>query len=213
MNRYFLTFIILIVFAGCTKTDRYDQYLAETQLIEDDQRQFIYSIIRYAGRLAPKSSHATKFNEEFNADYWKIATELRLDWYYSNPADSFIYFGMSRIAPSMDMKRVSIGGKVRFSENVEFLTDVTKEDILYYEEIFRTWKMSDTELRKISGNLFDLMVKNEDLSPFYPENSDPDYIIEFPNTHTYFDVENRMWISTLENPAEKLRQSILSANN
>lgn len=189
----FLLFAIaaIIPFSSCQEpvlnTDP-NHYLSPEQ-----QADFLYSIIRYHGKLAPKSNHQTKFDEKFDGYYRQLAAKHELVAYYPHPKDSFIYFMTYRIAPSIHVKKVACAGKIKINP---------QGDIVYYEEIFRTWKMPIEELDQKSSMLFARMVKNKDLSPYLPQNSGKEEYIEFPDPNTYFDTEKRRWISTLENPLE-----------
>lgn len=195
-----------LLFTGCANNDQYESYRADVHLDEEDARQFVYSIIRYAGPLARGADHETKFDSEFDADYWQIAIDHRLDWFHVNPSDGFTYFGLSRIAPSVHVKRVTIGGRLTRDEIDPFTWEITQ-----YEELFRTWRLPEDELMRKSGLLFHAMVTGRDLSPYYPENSGAEEYIEFPNQFTWFDADTRVWVSSLENPVEELRRTLRSA--
>jgi hypothetical protein len=154
------------------------------------------------GKLAPNATHETKFEQEFDDHYAKLAAEHRLEWCFENNKSGDLYFLASRPAISRLVKRVGIGVKMRRESDGR---------IVHYEEVFRTWKMLEPELAEKGRFLFDLMVKGKDLSPYYPENSGDVEYIEFPNADTYFDVEKRIWVSTRENvmaPYYEAKQTI-----
>jgi len=55
--------------------------------------------------------------------------------------------------------------------------------------------------------LFDLMIKGEDLSPYYPQNSGKEEFIELSDERTYFDTEERRWkLYTVSDPVTLLEQ-------
>lgn len=193
--------LITLIFLTSCAGDNYSKYKSDRILDADQKHLIVYDIIRYAGPLAPRATHESKFNIEFDGDYWKIAREHSLDWLHIDKTDGNVYFGISRIAPSLHRKKVTIAGKFKRDESGE---------ITYYEEVFRTWRMVEDELEKKSGYLFAAMVAGKDLTPYYPENSGDEEYIEFPNQTTFYDVANRRWISTLQNPAQELREQILS---
>lgn len=64
--------------------------------------------------------------------------------------------------------------------------------LIEYEEVFRTWKMKEEDLKARGTLLFDSMVNGKDLSPYYRTNSTEEYI-EFPDGHSFYDKEERMW--------------------
>jgi len=168
------------------------------ELTEEEKAEFLYSIIRFTGKLAGKASHATKFDEQFDDYYRTLATKHQLIKYHHNLAEGKIYFLLSRVAPSIHEKYVAIAGSLKKDES---------GIITYYEESFRTWKMPKEEMLEKSGMLYEKYVKGESLNSYYPQNSGADEYIEFPDEHTYFDIEKRRWISTLENPLEEYYNS------
>lgn len=188
--------LLLILVTACTSNIS-NQYKADRNLTESEKQEFVYEIIRYAGKLVAKASHETKFEQVFDMDYWSLAREHSLEYYYHDASTGEIYFSMNRIAPSIHIRKVGIGGIIKKDEN---------NNIIYYEEIYRTWKMPEDELEKKNEVLFSLMVSSGDLSPYFPENSGEEEYIEFPNQHTYFDTENRLWVSTLEDPVGDLKR-------
>ncbi len=181
--------LFFIVFA-CNQPAS-QQYRADATLDADAQQAFLYEIIRYMGSLPGKANQTSKFEAVFDDHYRQQAARHRLELYYNDAKAGDIYFLTSRIAPSIRVKRVAIGGKLRRDE---------QGNIVYYEEVFRTWKMEEPEMMEKSGMLFLKMLKGEDLSAYYPENSGKEEYIEFPNQDVYFDVAQRMWMSRLEDP-------------
>jgi hypothetical protein len=179
---------ILAFLIACNSGSETNNFKTDAQLSESEQFDLIYSIIRDLGKLPPKSDHQTKHFVEFDEYYRALASAHSLDFYHSAPDGETVYFLVSRNAPSLYKKRVAIGGKLKKDAN---------GSITYYEEIFRTWKLSPEELEAKSAMLFRKMASNEDLSRYYPENSGDEEFIEFPNQHVHFDIEQRRWISSL----------------
>ncbi|GCD78667.1 hypothetical protein JCM31826_21490 [Thermaurantimonas aggregans] len=163
----------------------------ENHLNAYEDSVFKYSIIRYAGKLPPKATHRIKFDPSFDEYYIHLAQRHKLDFFYPSK-DGFIYFQISRIAPSLHEKYVGIGGKLKKDKD---------GNIIYYEEVYRTWKMPYDDLIKVSKQVFIDMVNGKKLEKYYTKNT-PDnvYIIEFPDDETYFDTEKRVWVSKRENP-------------
>ncbi|HMO39434.1 MAG TPA: hypothetical protein PKC76_17665 [Saprospiraceae bacterium] len=191
--RAIVKILLLSVLISACNTKGIEDYQADKYLNEAAQQTFLYDIMRYMGRLAPQATQATKHEARFDEHYTKQVNAHRLDFYYADAKSGFIYFAVSRIAPSIHVKRVTIGGKLKRNEEGE---------IAYYEEVFRTWKMLEAEHAEKSAMLFAKMVKGEDLSPYYPENSGKEEFIEFPNEDVYFDAEQRLWISRREDPLQ-----------
>jgi hypothetical protein len=99
--------------------------------------------------------------------------------------DGYTYFCLFRIAPSLVVKKVALAGRLKLSSN---------GSIEYYEEIYRTWKMLPDELEKKNDLLFSMLLKGEDLSPYYNHNSGDEEWIEFPDKNIHFDTNLRKWI-------------------
>jgi hypothetical protein len=189
----FLFFIVLLGFAAC-QTSR-PNYSAAQHLTKAEQNEFSYSIIRYLGKLPGKANQLTKFDTIFDDAYRKTAEAHHMWYYHKDNKTQKQFFLFTRIAPSIKQKYVAIGGYVVFDENSQ---------ISDYEEVFRTWKMSEPELREKALLLFDLMVKDKDLSPYLPQNSGSEEFVEFPDPNTFFNKEKRLWESTLEDYMEPL---------
>lgn len=185
---------------ACTSpTVTYDSSLA---LSEEQQKEMLYSIIRYLGHLPKKATHTSKFDEQYDEEYKNIASAYTLDLYYQHPKSNEVFILASRQAPSLKYKRVATGIRMVFDSDNALTT---------YEEVFRTWKMEPEELEQKASFLFDRMVKGKDLSPYYSENSGKEEYIEFPSDYAYFDVELRRWISSRENPVEEIKAATNAA--
>jgi hypothetical protein len=195
MRLFSLLFSVLFVsqlfITGCNQTPNYE---ANQHLTTDQQKHLAYSVMRYLGKLPGKANHQTKFNADFDDHYRALAESHKLDYYHKND-DGTAFFLFSRIAPSIKEKYVAIGGYVKFD---------AAQNIIDYAEVFRTWKMTPEELAPKSLLLFDLMVRGEDLSPYYTANSGNEEYIEFPDANTTYDKNQRLWVSTLEDYMEPL---------
>jgi hypothetical protein len=102
---------------------------------------------------------------------------------YFIDSNDYHYFLISRKAPSIHDKWVATGGKMQFDKGKALIT---------YQEVFRTWKLLEPELNERAPYLFDLMIKGEDLTPYYTATAGFNYI-EFPDDKVYYDVESRAW--------------------
>lgn len=202
----YLAFSVLVLISvtifSCAQNSA-EKYNADQKLTVQEQQELTWSVIRYMGKLAPKATHETKFDSEFDEEYLKLAAIHSVDLIHQdkNTGEKFVLF--SRIAPSIYERRVAVAVRLQHDENGE---------ISRYEEVFRTWKMSPMEMQDKASKLFALLIDGKDLSPYYPENSGTDEYIEFPNAHVSFNVEQRRWISELEIPFHQSYQSALHQN-
>ncbi len=152
---------------------------------------FLYRIARYVAPLVKQASHENKFDSRFDELYLHGVKALRLEAYHA-ASDGYQYFLVSRIAPSVKEKRVATGGRLKL--------DGATGDIVGYEEIFRTWKMEEPVFTSRTALLFEKMVSGEDLSPYYTVNTgDSSLYIEFPDEHTIYDKQQRVWKNVREN--------------
>lgn len=180
-------FLVLIILFSCESGSKYDP---RKNLSEKEQRQILLTSIRYMGHLPKKANHQTKFDQVYDEYYSKLALDYSLEAYYKK--NGYEYFLASRIAPSLKVKKVAVGVKMKRTPDGQ---------LEYYEEVFRTWKFEIPEMLEKGLMLFDKMVKGEDLSPYYPQNSGNEEYIEFPDAKVYFNVEERRWkIDSIHQP-------------
>ena len=171
--------LVVSIFQSCNQKRNYNP---DSILSVKEKDRVLMSIIRYIGKSPENVGVNERFDSKHDIHYLDIASRHRFDQYYI-AANGTHYFLISRPAPSLFEKRVAIGGKLKFDENGQ---------VLEFEEVFRTWKLKEEDL-KVKGNLlFDLMVNDRDLSPYYRINSSEEYI-EFPDEHNYYDKIERMW--------------------
>lgn len=186
MKHFCLLFTIIICITAC-KPEKINTN-PEAYLSELDQKNFNYSIIRYTGRLAKKATHKTKFESKFDDEYLALAEASDLAFYYPDAKTGELYFAITKIAPSLKLKKTATVGKLKKDAS---------GNIVSYEEGFRTWKMEEPELLQKTELLFLKYIKGEDLTPYYTKNSQPEFYIEFPDENTYFDTKNRIWVSNI----------------
>lgn len=155
----------------------------DTYLSKKDQDSFNYKIIRYIQRLPKYATEENKFDTQFDADYKNSLKECGLLFYYKDKENT-VYFAISKIAPSIKLKKTATVGKLKLDSDGA---------ITHYEEAFRTWKMNPDELATKTKLLFTKFINNEDLSAYYTINSDPEFYIEFPDDINYYDSESREW--------------------
>ncbi len=177
-----ILFLAMLLPVACT-TNR--DYEVSSYLDSPEQQEFKRSIIRYVAPLPKKANEENKFDEKFNDHYDRQTDQVRLDKYFPSP-DGYIYFEVSRIAPSFKVKRVATAGRLRYDGNGGIET---------YEEVYRTWKMEEEELAKKTKLLFSRFVAGEDLAPYFTANSGEEYI-EFPDHQVKYDKELRKWVGS-----------------
>ncbi|PSL04368.1 hypothetical protein [Cecembia rubra] len=175
----FLILVFGVLLSSCGQADKYHP---SKSLTTEEQQALIYTTIRYLGHLPKRGTHENKFDPAFDEFYTKLALDYTLEAYYKK--DGFEYFLASRIAPSLKVKKVAVGVKMKRSPDGQ---------LVYYEEVFRTWKFEIPEMLEKGLMLFDKMAKGEDLSPYFPQNSGEVEYIEFPDEKVYFDVEEKRW--------------------
>lgn len=193
MKLFLIGLMSLVLFTACGSKSISVEIAPEKSLTTAAHDSFKIEIIRFVGKLPGKANHASKFDTTYDTYYATLAEQHKLEFYHIDENNH--YFLLSRIAPSLDEKYVAIGGKLKRNAAGE---------IEYFEEVFRTWKMPSAEMKTTAEMLFRKMIHQEDLSPYYTENTKDEFIIEFPDKDVQYNVEQRRWISKLENPMESL---------
>ena len=181
MNARFLfipVLILLITMQQCSKdSNSPDRYFSPQQ-----QRALIRQSIYYSVKLPPGATRETRFSPEF--DWYYDVAEKEYDLRGLLPGkDSAYYFLMTRKARSRWPAREAIGGIVKLDKQYK---------LLEYEEVFRTWKMTEDTLNARAFELFNLMKDGKDLTPFRSKFKGDRYI-EFPDDRFYFDKASRSW--------------------
>jgi hypothetical protein len=192
---FIFSIAICLTVIACNSDSSVNLNVSE-QLTQEQQHDFIYSIIRYIGRLPRNTTHSNKFDSRYDTFYHELTNRHQLRFY--GISQGYQYFIITRIAPSIKEKYVAIGGRVKWDGETGKITD--------FEEIFRTWKMPLDELLPISEKLLQEAILGKDLSKYYPENSGDDYIIEFPSSEVTYDKVNRVWVSTMDDVLEELHK-------
>ena len=173
----FFVAILLIPFS-CKERD-FDPFRT---LDADEQKAFLWSVIRYVGRTPEGVSPETRFQPRYDTFYREQVGFHRLDAYWEDGEKHF--FLISRRAPSLYERRVATGGYVQYGEG---------GSIRDYEEVFRTWKMEPDTLQRRGLVLFGKMVGGEDLSGYETRNIGNTDWIEFPDERTRYDKQARSW--------------------
>ncbi|NOT75381.1 MAG: hypothetical protein HOP08_10655 [Cyclobacteriaceae bacterium] len=175
--RLFIFLLSAVIISSCRKSTDPDLLFSREQ-----QTRIIQQSVRYSAKLAPVATHATKFDSQFDSYYDKATAEY--DIRALTPSnDSGYFFLMTRKARSIWPAREAIGGKLKL--------DVAN-NLLDYEEEFRTWKMTEDSLNDRSLELFNKMVDGKDLTP-YRSKYKGDRYIEFPDDRWYFNKKDKRW--------------------
>lgn len=175
-----LFLILLLILSSCGNSQ--EKYDPNKKLNDREQRQLLLTSIRYMGHLPKKGTHENKFDAVYDEYYSKLALDYTVEAYHQK--DGYEYFLASRIAPSLKVKKVAVGVKMKRNEDGQ---------LEHYEEVFRTWRFEVPEMLEKGLMLFDKMVRGEDLSPYYPQNSGKEEYIEFPDEKVFFDTVDRRW--------------------
>lgn len=161
---------------------------ASLKLSETEAEVLKIKMIRSIGKLPKKANHFTKYEEKFDEYYQELASNHELLFYHKSETNDTTYFAITRRAPSLYDKHVSIGGKF-----------VAKDSTFaYFEESFRSFKMLKEDLHSKTAMLFQDLIEGKNLAPYYFANSHPEEIIEFPDEFTTYDPEKLMWVSQRE---------------
>jgi hypothetical protein len=179
MKYIFILSLCAALVVACGKA--YDKKPANS-LTTQQQKAFIDSTIRYMAKPPANATHETKFDTAYNR-YYQIIVEDYDVRAYEHGADGTDNFLVTRKARSITPMRESIGGKVKFGQQGE---------VVYYEEVFRTWKMPEEIMEQRYPVLFNKMVAGKSLEEYYPKTAG-DKFIEFPDGRFYFDVKQRKW--------------------
>ena len=110
MKKNFTFFILLFLFS-CQKEN---YVITPTNYLSvSEQEDFIYSVSRYINKLPSKATNKTKFDSIFDEEYKDAAKKNELLFYYFDKENDEIYFAITKIAPSLKLKRVATVGKLK----------------------------------------------------------------------------------------------------
>ena len=179
MKYFYLLF--LLAFVGCDNSPK--NIFPKQHLNLEAQEQFKLKIVRYIQRLPRYATDKNKFESKFDEEYARMAKNCELLFYFKDKQNN-IYFAISKIAPSIKLKKTATVGKLKYDE---------KDSLVFYQEVFRTWKMEPKELKEKTEMLFRELIDNKDLTSYYTKNSNPEFYIEFPDENTFYDTINRRW--------------------
>lgn len=197
INYFAAISLIIVSFISCeNQSSEQKSFNQLDQLSNEDINKFKTSIIRYIGRKPENADHQMKFNAHFNEHYEEQIQLHELVNYYKNKEEKE-FFLVTRIAPSIKLKKVAIGGWVK--RDAEGKT-------IQIEEVFRTWKHEPDTLIPRAEMLFAKMVNQEDLTPYYTENHGTTKYIEFPNQEVYYDTLTKTWLSEREDVLEEFKK-------
>lgn len=196
MSAKYYTFINIMVLTlllvSCQESPKANRSLNQIhELSEEAQREFSQKVIRYIGRKPEEASQENKFHAYFDEHYEKEIKSMHLSHYFAHPIDGRVFFVYNRIAPSVQLKKVALGGYVSFNQHGE---------VKQLKEVFRTWKNIPEHIDSISTILFDKMIDGESLEPYWTKNTNNFDFIEFPSDNVWYDTISFTWKSSLEDP-------------
>jgi len=155
------------------------------QLSEEERKIVFPKLVRYIAKPPKLVKGQQRFESRFDNYYNNAEKDFKWDLFYSNSETNVHYFLVTKEASSLYQKRIAIAGSYKLNHD-------TMSD---YKEIFWTFKLKEQELKDKSVHLFDLMIKGEDLTKYYPQNSkDNEEWIEFPDATTYFNSDSLVWM-------------------
>lgn len=173
------SYSVLAILVSCSIKEKHKP---SDCLQNDRQQRIIQQMVRYASKLAPEATHQTKFNHEFDWYYNRAAAECRI-LFCESIGERDYQLLVARKARSLTPMEEGIAIKVNLD---------AKDSLIYYEEVFRMWKMPSDTLVKRGSYLFERMINNEDLTIYYSK-FQKDRFIEFPDERFTFDVSKRRW--------------------
>ena len=177
----YIYLLFLLTLFGCNNEPK--NILPKQHLTLKEEELFKYKIIRYIERLPKYATDENKFESKFDEEYKKKAENCDLLFYYKDNQKN-VYFAITKIAPSIKLKKTATAGKLKYNDN---------DSLVFYEEVFRTWKMETKELHEKTELLFRKFIDTDDLSSYYTKNSKPEFYIEFPDENTNYDTISRKW--------------------
>jgi hypothetical protein len=174
MNKFLRFTTLFLIITACSKKDSYNP---ERFFSKDQQQTILRQIVYYSAKRPFEATEEEKFNPEFDSYYDRTLLEYDFRNCAYDKQDSGYYFLVTFKAISIWPARVAIGGKIKITP---------RDKIVDYEEMFRTWKMTDDTLRSHSLELFNTMVQGGDLTRYEAKYMGDRYI-EFPDEHLHFD--------------------------
>jgi hypothetical protein len=199
-NLLFLT-LSIIVLTSCNHSNiGINDFNVEKQMSTEEQKEFIHKIIYNLGKWPESANKNTVKHPHYEDDFLDEAKLHRLKYYYK--IEDTVYFGVWKVAPSLKEKYRLTAGKLTLGPSGP----------TYYEEVFRTWKMTPEELNKKGELLFTKWLNKEDITAYYNHLSGEEEWIEFPDQDVKWDKEKQSWVSpkleVLESLYEEKRQKM-----
>jgi len=178
--------LIIISYSIIIYSCKDESYKPDDYFSKELQTYIIKQSVRYSAKIPPDATQETKYNSSFDW-YYNIATkEYDMRAIYPKKDNSY-FFLMTRKARSIWPAREAIGGIIKVDKEAKLLD---------YDEVFRTWKMTEDSLNTRAFKLFDLMIKGKDLYPYHSKFKGDRYI-EFPDDRYYYDTLENRWRNKL----------------
>lgn len=147
------------------------------------------TLLPFFAKLHDSIPYKKRFDSVYSAFMKVHKKERKYQWlFYAKKVDSFDYFMISRLEPSIKSDKYSA-----LCARFKRLSD-GRIDTSSFEELFWTWKMLLPELKRKSAVLFKERLKSDDMKAYLPENSEEEYIM-FPDIHTRYDKRSKSWMT------------------
>jgi hypothetical protein len=181
----YLVYVLIIAssFSLSNCISKSANYAPDSCLSKEKRKKLIQNIVRYTNKLAPEATHTTKFNSAFNWYYDRAVTESKILYCIAGDSSGTYQLLISKKARSITPMEEGIALKIKLNQN---------DSIIYYDEVFRMWKMPADTLLLRGKYLFARMINHEDLTIYYSK-FQQDRFIEFPDHRFIFDIEKRRW--------------------
>lgn len=176
-----IVLVVLLGFAliGCNSKE---EYSADNYYTPEALKNNLFTILPYIAKLENGVNYENRFDASQKSYFEAQQNNFKfsMERYFITP-DSTHYFLIWKIAPSLYVKKIAIGGRYKKDKNGK---------IYAFEELFNTPKMKLEELKEKSFPLFDYMVKNGNVDKYIG-----DYLlVEFPDNKCVYDKNKTRWI-------------------
>lgn len=175
INSLFAFISFTIILNACSTKSSYDAVNNFDKIAEE---KFLFKIMPLIAQRAPYSNDTTRFESRFDEHYKNELVKFDLISYQQQP-DSSACFLIYKVAPSLKVKKIAIGGKIK----------IVNDSIVEFEEVFNTPKMELKELDSKSSELFNELATQGNVKK-YLGNAD---MIEFPDSRTCYDKAKLKW--------------------
>ncbi|HMI67057.1 MAG TPA: hypothetical protein VK517_13520 [Cyclobacteriaceae bacterium] len=174
MKWSFTVAVAVLLFAGCSTRDKYDVVNYHGV---PEQDSVLTSIVAYIFTAPPYTSMNDRFKPEHRSYYLLQTPRFSIDKYFVSE-DGTHYFHVIRPGPKVDEKR-GVGGHFKMNQSYR-LTN--------FREVFVTPLLTEEEVKKRGGFLFDEMVKGT-VEPYLKMKM----YVQWPNEISVYDTVSYQW--------------------